>query len=145
MKEDKAKEALPIPNQMSIIQLKKDDSATAISKVENWVSWQPPNISSANDPLLNNYGLRKTKERNSRAENTNQYALRSHSKYKTPINKRQNIPRAYIEYEQKEEEKTITPTKYKKPQLLKNEKEILPQKPKTDQTENTQEPIKGKS
>ncbi|MBW0585878.1 hypothetical protein O181_125593 [Austropuccinia psidii MF-1] len=127
---------------MSIIQLKKDDSATATAKVENWVSWQPPTISSANEPLSNNYGLINTKERNSRAENTNQDALRSHSKVKTPINKRPNISGAYIEYEQKEEEKTIIPTRYKKPQLLKNAKEILPQKPKTDQTENTQEQMK---
>ncbi|MBW0567450.1 hypothetical protein O181_107165 [Austropuccinia psidii MF-1] len=97
MREDEAKEALPKPNPMNIIQLKKDDSATAIAKVENWGSWQPPTISSANEPLLNNYGLRNTKERNSRSENTNQDALRSHSKVKTPINKRPNIPGAYIE------------------------------------------------
>ncbi|MBW0579973.1 hypothetical protein O181_119688 [Austropuccinia psidii MF-1] len=125
---------------MNIIQLKKDDSATSIAKVEGWGSWQPPVISSANEPPLNNYGLRNTKERNSRSENTNQDSLRSHSKFKTPINKRPNIPGAYIEYEQKEEEKTIIPTKYK-PQLVKNEKEILPQEPKIDQTEDTQEPM----
>ncbi|MBW0586826.1 hypothetical protein O181_126541 [Austropuccinia psidii MF-1] len=102
MKEDEAKEALPKPNPMNIIQLKKDDSATAIAKVENWGSWQPPTISSANEPLLNNYRLRNTKERNSRAENTNQDALRSHSKGITPMNKRPNIPGAYIEDDQKE-------------------------------------------
>ncbi|MBW0590541.1 hypothetical protein O181_130256 [Austropuccinia psidii MF-1] len=142
MKEDEAKDALPKPNQMRIIQLKKDDSETAIAKVENWGSWQPPNISSANEPLLKNFVLRNTKERNSTAENTNQDALRSHSKLKTPIKKRQNIPGAYIEDEQNKEEKTIIPTKYKKPQMVKNEKEILPQEPKTDQTKNTQEPMK---
>ncbi|MBW0562772.1 hypothetical protein O181_102487 [Austropuccinia psidii MF-1] len=63
MKEDEAKEALPKPNQMSIIQLKKDDSATAIAKAENWGSWQPPTMSSANEPLLYNYGLINTKEK----------------------------------------------------------------------------------
>ncbi|MBW0537446.1 hypothetical protein O181_077161 [Austropuccinia psidii MF-1] len=70
-KEDKAKEALPKPNQMNIIQLKKDDSSAAIAKVDNWGIWEPPTISSANEPLSNHYGLRNTKERNSRAENTN--------------------------------------------------------------------------
>ncbi|MBW0572318.1 hypothetical protein O181_112033 [Austropuccinia psidii MF-1] len=104
---------------MNIIQLKKDYRATAIAKVENWGIWQPPTISSANEPCLTNYGLRNTKERNSRAENTNKESLRSHSKVKKPINKRPNIPGAYIEDEQKEEEKTIIPTKYKKPQLEK--------------------------
>ncbi|MBW0465096.1 hypothetical protein O181_004811 [Austropuccinia psidii MF-1] len=44
MKEDEAKEALPKPNQMNIIQLKKDDSATAIAKVENWRIWKPQTI-----------------------------------------------------------------------------------------------------
>ncbi|MBW0573007.1 hypothetical protein O181_112722 [Austropuccinia psidii MF-1] len=103
MKEDEAKKSLPKPNQMSLIQLNKHDSAPAIAKVENWGSWKSPTISSANEPLLKNYGLRNTKERNSRAENTNQDALRSHSKVKTPINKRPNIPGAYIDNEQKEE------------------------------------------
>ncbi|MBW0591951.1 hypothetical protein O181_131666 [Austropuccinia psidii MF-1] len=92
MKEDEAKEALPKPNPINIIQIKKDDSATAIAKIENCGRWQPPIISSANEPLLNNYGLRNTKERNSRSENTNQDALRSHSKVKAPINQRPNIP-----------------------------------------------------
>ncbi|MBW0533328.1 hypothetical protein O181_073043 [Austropuccinia psidii MF-1] len=124
MKEDEAKKALPKPNQMSIIQLKKYDSATAIAKVENWGSWKPPTISSANEPLLNNYGFRNTKERSSRVENTNQDSLRLNSKVKTPINNRPNIPGAYIEDEKKEEEKTIIPTKCKKPQLVKNEKNI---------------------
>ncbi|MBW0541707.1 hypothetical protein O181_081422 [Austropuccinia psidii MF-1] len=142
MKEDEAKESLPKPKEMSIIQLRKDNSATAIAKAESWGNWKPPTISSANAPLLNNYGFRNTKERNSRAENTNQDALRSHSKVKTPIKKRPNIPGTYIEDEHKKEVKTIIPTKYKKPQLVKNEKEILPQEPKIYQTENTQEPIK---
>ncbi|MBW0576695.1 hypothetical protein O181_116410 [Austropuccinia psidii MF-1] len=129
---------------MNIIQLKKDDSATAIARVENWGSWQPPTISSANELLLNNYGLRSTKERNLRAESTNQDALRSHSKVKTPINKRLNIPVAHIEDEQKEEEKKIIPTKYKKPKMVQNENNRPPQEPKIDQTENTQELIKRK-
>ncbi|MBW0572238.1 hypothetical protein O181_111953 [Austropuccinia psidii MF-1] len=122
IKEDEAKESLPKPKEMKIIQLKKDDSATSIPKVKNWGIWQPPTISSANKPLLNNYGLRNTKERNSRAENTNQNDLRSQSKVKIPINKRPNIPGAYIKDEKKEEEKKIIPKKYKKPQQVKNEK-----------------------
>ncbi|MBW0591411.1 hypothetical protein O181_131126 [Austropuccinia psidii MF-1] len=97
---------------MSIIELKKDYRATAIAKVENWGRWKPPMISSANEPLLNNYGLRNTKERNSRAENINKDALRSHPKGETPIKKRPNIPGAYIGDEQKKEEKTIIPAKY---------------------------------
>ncbi|MBW0561069.1 hypothetical protein O181_100784 [Austropuccinia psidii MF-1] len=141
MKEDEAKEALPKPNPMKIIQLKKDDSETAIAKVENWARWQPPVISSANEPLLNNYGLRNTKERNSRSENTNKDALRSHPKGETPIKKIPHIPGAYIEDEQKEEEKTIIPTKYKKTQQVQNENEIPQQEPEGDHTENTQEPI----
>ncbi|MBW0555799.1 hypothetical protein O181_095514 [Austropuccinia psidii MF-1] len=119
MKEDEAKEAPPKPNQMNIIQLKKDDSATSIAK-----------------------GLRNTKERNSRAENTNQDSLGSNSKVKTPIKKQPNIPGAYIEDEKREEEKTIIPTKYKKPQMGKNENNIPSQEPKIDQTENNQELIK---
>ncbi|MBW0588315.1 hypothetical protein O181_128030 [Austropuccinia psidii MF-1] len=115
MKENEAKESIPKPNPMNIIQLRKDDSATAIAKVENWGIWKPPTISTANEPLLNNYGLRNTKQRTSRTENTNQDALRSHPKVETPIKKRPNIPGAYIEDEKKEEEKTIIPTKYKKP------------------------------
>ncbi|MBW0504493.1 hypothetical protein O181_044208 [Austropuccinia psidii MF-1] len=55
MKKDEAKEALPKPNQMNIIKLKKDDSATAIAKFEHWRIWKPPAISSVNEPLLNNY------------------------------------------------------------------------------------------
>ncbi|MBW0524368.1 hypothetical protein O181_064083 [Austropuccinia psidii MF-1] len=117
MKEAESKEALPKPNQMNIIQLKKDDSAIAIAKVKNWGIWQPPTISSANKPLLNNYELENTKERNSRAENINQDAFILHSKVKIPINKRPNIPGAYIEDEKKAEEKTIISIKYKKPQL----------------------------
>ncbi|MBW0544395.1 hypothetical protein O181_084110 [Austropuccinia psidii MF-1] len=111
MKEDEAKEALPKPNKIKIIKLTKDDSATAIAKAESWGIWQPLTISSANEPLLNDCGLRNTKERNSQSENTNQDALSSHSKVKTPINKRPNIRGSYIEYEQKEEEKKIIPTK----------------------------------
>ncbi|MBW0526653.1 hypothetical protein O181_066368 [Austropuccinia psidii MF-1] len=141
MKEDEAKEALPKPNQMRILQLKKDDSATAIAKVESCRIWQPPTISSANEPLLNNYGLINTKQRTSRTENTNQDSSRSHPKGETPVKKRTNIPGAYIEDEQKEEEKTIIPTKYKKPQQVQNEKEIPPQEPKGNHTENTQDPI----
>ncbi|MBW0565246.1 hypothetical protein O181_104961 [Austropuccinia psidii MF-1] len=97
MKEDEAKEALPKPNQMKIIQLKKDDGATAIARVKNWRIWQPPTMSSANESLLNDYGLRNTKQRTSRTENTNQDALRSTPKGGTPIKKRPNIPGAYIE------------------------------------------------
>ncbi|MBW0555988.1 hypothetical protein O181_095703 [Austropuccinia psidii MF-1] len=44
MKEDEAKEALPKPKEMNIIQLKKENSATAIAKVENWRIWKPPTI-----------------------------------------------------------------------------------------------------
>ncbi|MBW0487854.1 hypothetical protein O181_027569 [Austropuccinia psidii MF-1] len=44
-KEEEAKEELPKPNQLSIIQLKKDDSATAIEKAENWGVGKPPTIS----------------------------------------------------------------------------------------------------
>ncbi|MBW0530966.1 hypothetical protein O181_070681 [Austropuccinia psidii MF-1] len=127
---------------MNIIQLKKDDSATSIAKVENWRIWQPPTISSANEPLLNNYGVRITEKRTSRTENTNQDALRSHPKGETPVNKRPNIPGAYIEDEQKEEEKTIIPTKYTKRQLVQNESDIPSQEPKIHHTKNTQESIK---
>ncbi|MBW0559312.1 hypothetical protein O181_099027 [Austropuccinia psidii MF-1] len=101
---------------MSIIQLKKDDNANYIAKFENWGNWKPPTISSANEPYLNLYGLRSTKQRASRTEITNQDALISHPKGETPIKKRPNIPGAYIEDEQNSEEKTISPTKYKKPQ-----------------------------
>ncbi|MBW0523016.1 hypothetical protein O181_062731 [Austropuccinia psidii MF-1] len=142
MKEDEAKESLPKPKEMRITQLSKDYSATAISKVENLGICPPQTISSANEPPLNNFGLRNIKERNSRAENTNHDALRSNSKVKIPINKGTSIPGAYIEDEKKDEEKTLIPTKYKKPQQVKNEEEILPQEPKIDQTGNTQEPIK---
>ncbi|MBW0516779.1 hypothetical protein O181_056494 [Austropuccinia psidii MF-1] len=141
MKEAEAREPLPKPNRMNIIQIKKDNSAAAIAKVENWGIWQPPTISSANKPLLNNYGLRNTKERNSRAENTNQDALRSHPKVKTP-KKISNIPGAYIEDEKKEEEKTIIPTKYKKPQLVQSDNDRPSQAPKIDHTKDTQESIK---
>ncbi|MBW0483486.1 hypothetical protein O181_023201 [Austropuccinia psidii MF-1] len=95
-----------------------------------------------NEPLFINYGLRNTKEKYSRAENTNQDVLRSHPKVKTPIKKRQNIPGAYIDDEQKGEEKTIIPTKYKKPQLVQNENYRPSQEPKIDHTKNTQESIK---
>ncbi|MBW0512491.1 hypothetical protein O181_052206 [Austropuccinia psidii MF-1] len=139
MKEDESKESLPKPKEMSIIQLKKDDSATAIAKVEKWGNWQPPTISSANEPFLNNYGLRNTKKRTSRTEITNQDASRSHPKGEKLMKKRPNIPGAYTEDEQKEEEKTIIQTKYKKPQQVQKEKEIPPQEPKDDHTGNTQD------
>ncbi|MBW0561167.1 hypothetical protein O181_100882 [Austropuccinia psidii MF-1] len=141
MKEDEAKESIPKSKEMRIIQLKKDDSATALAKVENWGNWKLPTISSANEPFLNTYGLRNTKQRSSRTKINSQDALRSHSKGETRINKRTNTPGAYIEDEKKEEEKKIIPTKYKKPQQVTNEKEIPPQEPEDDHTENTQEPI----
>ncbi|MBW0514769.1 hypothetical protein O181_054484 [Austropuccinia psidii MF-1] len=143
MKEDEAKHSLPKPKRMSIIQLKKDDSATAIDKAKNGRNWQPPTISSANYLFLNNYELRNTKQRTPKTENTNEDDLRSHlQKGEPPIKKRPNIPGAYIEDEKKEKEKTIIPTKYKKPQQVKNENKIPPQKPKGDHTENTPEQIK---
>ncbi|MBW0463282.1 hypothetical protein O181_002997 [Austropuccinia psidii MF-1] len=100
MKDAEAKEAPSKPNQMNIIKSKKYYSAAAIAKVENWGIWQPPTISSANEPLFNNYGLRNTKQRTSRTENTNQDVLSSHPKGETPVNKRPNIPGGYIEDDQ---------------------------------------------
>ncbi|MBW0561017.1 hypothetical protein O181_100732 [Austropuccinia psidii MF-1] len=117
-KKEESKEELPQPNPMNMKQLKNGDSPTAIAKVKNWGIWKPPTISSANDPLLNNYGLRNTKQRASRIVGNNQDTLRSHPKGETPIKKRPNIPGSYIEDEEKEEEKTIISTKYKKPQQV---------------------------
>ncbi|MBW0470322.1 hypothetical protein O181_010037 [Austropuccinia psidii MF-1] len=119
---------------MNIIQLNNDDSAAAMAKIENWGIWKTPTISSANEPLLNNCGLRNTKQRTSRTENNNQDDLREHPKVETPIKKRQNIPGAHIEYEKNKEEKTIIPNKYKKSQQVQNEKERHAQEHKSYHT-----------
>ncbi|MBW0493666.1 hypothetical protein O181_033381 [Austropuccinia psidii MF-1] len=123
---------------MKIIQLKKENSATAIAKAGTWGIWKPPYISLANEPLLNNYGIINTKKRTSRTENTNQESSRSHTKVEKFIKKIPNIPGAYIEDEKNKEEKTIILTKNKKTQQLQNDKEIPAHEPKSDHTENTQ-------
>ncbi|MBW0593310.1 hypothetical protein O181_133025 [Austropuccinia psidii MF-1] len=41
----------------NIIELKKEEAKAAIAKVEDWGNWQPPIISSVNDPFSSNYGL----------------------------------------------------------------------------------------
>ncbi|MBW0486470.1 hypothetical protein O181_026185 [Austropuccinia psidii MF-1] len=93
---------------MNIIQLKEDYSETSIAKAENWGSWQPPTISSANDPFLNNYGLRNTKQRSSRNENPSQEPTNSlPKKMETPLKKKPNIPGAYIEDEKVTVEKKL--------------------------------------
>ncbi|MBW0592153.1 hypothetical protein O181_131868, partial [Austropuccinia psidii MF-1] len=97
-KENEAKESTHQPKEVNIIQAKKNDIATAIAKIEDWGSWQPPTISSANDPFLNNYGLRNTKQRSSRNEQPSQEPTKSSPKtMETPLKKKPHIPGAYIE------------------------------------------------
>ncbi|MBW0589558.1 hypothetical protein O181_129273 [Austropuccinia psidii MF-1] len=92
-KENEAKESKHQPKEVNIIQAKKNDIATAIAKIEDWGSWQPPTISSANDPFLNNYGLRNTKQRSSRNEHPSQEPTKSLPKImETPLKKKPNIP-----------------------------------------------------
>ncbi|MBW0582012.1 hypothetical protein O181_121727 [Austropuccinia psidii MF-1] len=110
-----------------MIQVKKNGIATAIAKIEDWGSWQPPTISSANDPFLNNYGLRNTKQRSSRNEHPTQEPTKSLPKTMgTKLKKKLNIRGAYIEDEHGTVEKTIIPTKFMKLKELKKEKGVIP-------------------
>ncbi|MBW0525102.1 hypothetical protein O181_064817 [Austropuccinia psidii MF-1] len=127
-KENEAKESALQPKEANIIQAKKNDISTAIAKIEDWGSWQPPTISSANDPFLNNYGLRKTKQRSSRNVHPSQESAKAlPKKMETPRKKKPNIPQAYIEDEQGTVEKTIIPTKFKKLQELREEEGVIPE------------------
>ncbi|MBW0527739.1 hypothetical protein O181_067454 [Austropuccinia psidii MF-1] len=149
-KENEAKESTHQPKEVNIIQAKKNDIATAIAKIEDWGSWQPPTISSANDPFLNNYGLRNTKQRSSRNEKPSQEPTKSSPKtMETPLKKKPHIPGAYIEDEHGTVEKTIIPTKFKKPQEIKGEEEVSPEvKEKQDsgkKLELTQNTVKNKN
>ncbi|MBW0509223.1 hypothetical protein O181_048938 [Austropuccinia psidii MF-1] len=108
-----------------MIQAKNNEISTAIAKIEDWGSWQPPTISSANDPFLNDYGLRNAKERSSRNENPSEEPTKALPKtMETPLKKKPHIPGAYIEDEQGTGEKTIIPTKFKKPKEFKVEEVI---------------------
>ncbi|MBW0584187.1 hypothetical protein O181_123902 [Austropuccinia psidii MF-1] len=132
----------PQIEELNFIELKKEEAKTAIAKVEDWGNWQPPIISSVNDPFLSNHGLRNTKKRSTRQENSIKENIRSHSKeVETPIMKKQNIPGAYIEDDTKTENKTIIPTKYKKPKVQ-DEEEGLVRRIHNDNTENIIEPTK---
>ncbi|MBW0561838.1 hypothetical protein O181_101553 [Austropuccinia psidii MF-1] len=87
---------------------------------------------SANDPFINNYGLRNTKQRSSIIEHPSKETKKSlprtsetsPKEMETPLKRKTNIPRVYIEDEEGTVEKTITITKYKKPQYLKEEDEV---------------------
>ncbi|MBW0471275.1 hypothetical protein O181_010990 [Austropuccinia psidii MF-1] len=68
-KENEVKESLPKQKKIKLIQLKKDDISFAIEKIEDWGSWKPQTISSANDSFHDNYGLRNTKQRSSIHDN----------------------------------------------------------------------------
>ncbi|MBW0544317.1 hypothetical protein O181_084032 [Austropuccinia psidii MF-1] len=110
IKENDTKESTLQPKEVNIIQAKKNDIATAIAKIEDWGSWQPPTISSANDPFLNNYGLRNTKQRSSRNEHPSQEPTKSLPKtMETPLKKKPHIPGAYIEDEHGIVEKKLFP------------------------------------
>ncbi|MBW0563406.1 hypothetical protein O181_103121 [Austropuccinia psidii MF-1] len=140
--EKSATASKPKIEEPNIIELKKEEAKAAIAKVEDWGNWQPPIISSVNDPFSSNYGLRNTKQRSTRQENPIQENIRSHSKeVETPIMKKQNIPGAYIEDDAKTENKTIIPTKYKK-HKVQDEEEGLVKKSQNDNIENIIEPTK---
>ncbi|MBW0478186.1 hypothetical protein O181_017901 [Austropuccinia psidii MF-1] len=113
-KENEAKESTLQPKELNLLQAKKNDISTAIAKIEDWGSWQPPTISSANDPFLNNDGLRKTKQRSSISEHPSQEPTKSlPTTMETPLKKKPNIPGAYIKDEHTTVENTIFSTKLK--------------------------------
>ncbi|MBW0500377.1 hypothetical protein O181_040092 [Austropuccinia psidii MF-1] len=125
--EDFAKEQEELTKIRKENEAKKNDISTAIAKIEDWGSWQPPTISLANDPFLNNYGLRKTKQRSSRNEHPSQEPSKSLPKtMETPLKKKPNIPGAYID-EHTTVENTIISTKFKKDQEFKGEEEVSPE------------------
>ncbi|MBW0509102.1 hypothetical protein O181_048817 [Austropuccinia psidii MF-1] len=125
-KENEAKESTHQPKELNIIQAKKNGISTAIAKIEDWGIWQPPTISSAIDPFLNNYGLRNTKQRSSRNEQPSQEQTKSSPKtMETPLKKKSQIPGAYIDDEHGTVEKTIIPTKFKKLQEFKEEEGVI--------------------
>ncbi|MBW0527419.1 hypothetical protein O181_067134 [Austropuccinia psidii MF-1] len=127
-KENEAKESTLQSKEVNIIQAKKNDISTAIAKIEDWGSWKTPTISSANDPFLNNYGLRNNKQRSSRNEHPSEEPTKSLLKtMKTPLKNKPNIPGAYIEDEHGTVEETIIPNKFKKPQEFKGEEEVIPE------------------
>ncbi|MBW0574987.1 hypothetical protein O181_114702 [Austropuccinia psidii MF-1] len=127
-KENEAKESTIQPKEVNLIEAKKNDISTAIAKIEDWGSWQPPTISSASDPFLNNYGLRKTKQRSPRNEHPSQEPTTSLPKtMETPLKMKPNIPGAYAEDEHTTVENTIISTKFKKAQEFKGEDEVIPE------------------
>ncbi|MBW0472718.1 hypothetical protein O181_012433 [Austropuccinia psidii MF-1] len=94
-KEDEARESAHKPNEINMIEENKNEISSAIAKIEDWRSWQPPTISSANDPFLNNYGFRNTKQRSLRSEHPNQEPTKSLLKtMETLLKKKPNIPGA---------------------------------------------------
>ncbi|MBW0553259.1 hypothetical protein O181_092974 [Austropuccinia psidii MF-1] len=97
-KENGAKYIPHQPKEVNITKVKKNDISTAIAKTEDWGSWQSPTISLSNDPFLNNYGLRNTKQTSSRYEHPIQESKRHyqkqwkhHQKYLEPILKMNRV------------------------------------------------------
>ncbi|MBW0577089.1 hypothetical protein O181_116804 [Austropuccinia psidii MF-1] len=105
----------PKKQEITVIEERKGEKATAISQVEELGNWKPPQISPENENIQINFGLRQKRQRASRKESQNQTQKEDKNETHQPFKKK--IPGAYHEEDEAEEEiRVLIPTKYKKTQ-----------------------------
>ncbi|MBW0514635.1 hypothetical protein O181_054350 [Austropuccinia psidii MF-1] len=105
----------PKKQEIAVIEESKGEKATAIAQIEEWGNWKPPQISTENENLQINVGLRQTRQRASRQRSKSQTQQEDKNETCKPFKKK--IPGAYHEEDEAEEEiRVLIPTKYKKTQ-----------------------------
>ncbi|MBW0555238.1 hypothetical protein O181_094953 [Austropuccinia psidii MF-1] len=62
----------PKKQEITVIEERKGEKATALAQIEEWGNWKPPQISPANENLQINVGLRQKRQRASRQKSQNQ-------------------------------------------------------------------------
>ncbi|MBW0476506.1 hypothetical protein O181_016221 [Austropuccinia psidii MF-1] len=112
----------PKKQETTVIEEIKGEKVTAIAQIEEWGNWNPPEISSPNENLQTNVGLRRTTQRAERQEIQSQ--TQQEDKTETHKRFRKNIPGAYHEEDEEEEEiRALIPKNTRKPK--KKRKEIM--------------------
>ncbi|MBW0468508.1 hypothetical protein O181_008223 [Austropuccinia psidii MF-1] len=98
----------------TVIEERKGEKATAISQIEEWGNWKPPQISPANENIQVNVGLRKTRKRAATQEIQIQTQQEDKNETQKPF--KNNIPGGYHEDKEEDEIRVLITTKYKKTQ-----------------------------
>ncbi|MBW0550345.1 hypothetical protein O181_090060 [Austropuccinia psidii MF-1] len=83
--------------EITLIEERKGEKATAIAQIEEWGSWKPPEISPTNENIQINVGLRQTRQRASRQESKIQTQQEDKNETHKPFKKK--IPGGYHEEE----------------------------------------------